>query len=68
MGYDDFEDATVDCMFCGREIFEDAERCPHCDQWQTDADNPRTSQPTWVVVTAIVVLATLLYSFTAPLW
>ena len=53
MSDDDFEDddfavdefvehdATIDCPHCGKEIYEDAERCPHCERYLSDEDAAR---------------------------
>lgn len=46
---------VVPCPSCGREVYEDAERCPHCGDWIT----PRAGGPLpWVwVVAALLALA-----------
>ena len=30
---DDDDDATIPCPYCRRPIHEEAERCPHCEQY-----------------------------------
>lgn len=29
----DADSATIDCPFCGVEIYEESERCPHCENY-----------------------------------
>ena len=55
------ESSTSPCPQCGAQVYEDAEQCPVCGQYITDEDTPRTSQPRWVVWTAIVILIRLTY-------
>lgn len=51
------DDATVECNHCGREIYEDAEQCPYCQSYQTDEEKHSSSQPKWVILTAVFLLA-----------
>jgi uncharacterized paraquat-inducible protein A len=46
----------VDCPNCRRSVYEESERCPHCGHYITEED-PRTSYPLWVVITAVICLA-----------
>jgi len=55
------ESSTDPCPHCGAQVYEDAEQCPLCGQYITDEETPRTSQPRWVVWTAIVILVPLTY-------
>jgi uncharacterized paraquat-inducible protein A len=60
---DEDEDAadgdTIACPHCGAEIYEDAVRCPECEQYLSDEERTTTNQPRWVAVTAILLLALL---------
>jgi hypothetical protein len=47
---EDDEEPTVPCPYCKREIHEDAERCPHCEQYISDEDAPTTAKPWWIIV------------------
>ncbi|MEN0109722.1 MAG: zinc ribbon domain-containing protein [Planctomycetota bacterium] len=38
---DDFQDEVLACPECGAEIDADAEACPACGYWITDADRER---------------------------
>ena len=54
---DDDEDATFPCPHCGEPVYEDAERCPHCEQYLSDEDAPAEAKPWWIVAGVIAVLA-----------
>jgi uncharacterized paraquat-inducible protein A len=57
---DEDDDAdTVDCPGCGRAVSELAERCPRCGTYLSEEDAPRRTLPTWVVITAVVLLAAI---------
>ena len=34
------DEPTIECPYCGREIHEDAQRCPHCERYISDEDAP----------------------------
>jgi hypothetical protein len=54
---DEHEDEpTVTCPYCRREIHEDAQRCPHCEQYISDLDAPTARKPWWIVVGVVVCL------------
>lgn len=59
----EFEDEvdTVACSSCGSEIYEQAERCPHCGLYVLDSEQSPTQRPSWVVWTAIALLIALIY-------
>lgn len=50
------DDATLPCPACGAEIYDDAERCPECGLYLTREDQPRSTAPVWIVVTAVLCL------------
>lgn len=58
---DDEDDDTVPCPFCKRQILEDTPRCPHCEQYLSEADFARGSKPLWVIVTAVVCLVAAIW-------
>jgi hypothetical protein len=41
---------TIPCPWCGREIHEDAPRCPYCERYLSDEDAPPPRKPWWVMV------------------
>jgi hypothetical protein len=56
MPYDDDDDLeTVPCPYCGKEVYEEAERCPHCEQYISREDAP-ARKPLWIVAGALVCL------------
>jgi hypothetical protein len=53
---DDDEESTVPCRYCKRPIYEDAPRCPHCEQYISDEDSPPARKPWWIIVGTVVCL------------
>jgi hypothetical protein len=49
-------DDTVGCPYCGKQIHEESERCPHCENYITDEDAPPSRRPWWVLVCALLAL------------
>lgn len=49
------EAATVECPSCGEEIYEDAQRCPHCGSYVSQEDAP-LRKPLWIVLGTAVCL------------
>jgi lipopolysaccharide biosynthesis regulator YciM len=60
--YDEDSDSepTRDCPSCGFEMLEICVQCPSCGQWLSQEDTPSRGQPRWVIVGALICLATLL--------
>jgi uncharacterized paraquat-inducible protein A len=48
---------TVTCPNCRRDVYEGAEQCPRCGHYFSAEDAPQRSHPTWVIVTAALLLA-----------
>jgi DNA-directed RNA polymerase subunit RPC12/RpoP len=55
-GDDDEDEPTIECPYCGREIHEDAQRCPHCEQYISRENAPPQRKPWWVVAGAMICL------------
>jgi hypothetical protein len=55
--YDEDDEPTVPCPYCGQEMFEDSPRCPACDRYISAEDSAGPRKPLWVVLTAVVCLA-----------
>jgi predicted nucleic acid-binding Zn ribbon protein len=53
---DDNEEPTIVCPNCRRQIHEDSQRCPYCEQYITEEDRERSSQPWWIILGAILAL------------
>ena len=58
---DDGDDDVVECRQCGREISAMAEQCPRCGTHVSKEDAPTSSFPKWVVVTAAVLAALMIW-------
>jgi hypothetical protein len=57
------ESETGHCPECSGPVYEFTNKCPACGYWLTDADRRRmssgASKPTWVLVTAGIILVVL---------
>jgi len=53
-----FEDNgdTMPCPYCGKAIYDDAERCPYCEHYISREDAP-SKQPVWLVIGVVLCLA-----------
>jgi hypothetical protein len=51
------DEATVDCPYCGEEIYEDANWCPFCTNYISREDAPPARRPWWLVAGICVCLA-----------
>lgn len=60
-GDDSADEPTVPCPYCGQEFLEDSPRCPHCERYISDEDSPPSRRPLWVLATALICLASLLW-------
>jgi hypothetical protein len=58
--HDDANDDTEPCPYCGVAVYEDAERCPHCENYLSREDAPPTRRPLWIVVGVVICLAIVL--------
>lgn len=54
--------STGPCPYCGADIYDDAVRCPVCERYLSDEERTTTNQSTWVVITALLLLAAFLWS------
>jgi hypothetical protein len=50
------DEPTVECPYCGGEVHEDCQRCPHCEKYISEEDAPPARKPWWIVVGAIACL------------
>lgn len=46
----DEDEPTVPCPHCRKEIHEDAQRCPYCEQYVTEEDTPTRGKPWWLIL------------------
>jgi predicted nucleic acid-binding Zn ribbon protein len=54
---------TVECPNCGRDVYDQAEQCPKCGAYLSREDS-RHKRPVWLVWTALVLLAMIIYFWT----
>jgi predicted RNA-binding Zn-ribbon protein involved in translation (DUF1610 family) len=53
------ESGTLPCPNCGEDVWEEAERCPHCGEYITPGIGS-DRKPWWVIVAAILALLAVL--------
>jgi len=57
---DDASAETLNCPGCGKLIYEQAERCPHCGHYVTEETAPRRRRVKWFVVAVVICLIIVL--------
>jgi predicted RNA-binding Zn-ribbon protein involved in translation (DUF1610 family) len=58
----DDDPETIECPHCGKDVYEFADQCPKCGHYLTREETPRkTNHRTWVILTAIAILALMAY-------
>jgi len=53
---DEDDDVCIPCPYCGREILEESERCPHCEHYISREDAPPARKPIWILVGVVLCL------------
>ncbi len=51
--HDDAESVTVPCSHCGADIYEDADQCPMCGEFQIRGSRQWEGRPLWWIVLGI---------------
>jgi hypothetical protein len=59
--YHDDDIPTVPCLYCREEILEDAERCPHCENYISAEDAPPEPRSKFLVIVMIFALLIVVY-------
>lgn len=59
--YHDDEPPTVPCPYCRKEVAEDAERCPYCENYLSGEDAPPQPRSRFMVVVMIFALLIVAY-------
>ena len=56
---DDYDSAVeLPCPSCGEDVYEDADRCPHCGDWVPPGRRPAAANvPRWMFVLGAVGVA-----------
>jgi predicted nucleic acid-binding Zn ribbon protein len=55
----DDSEPTVACPFCRQEIYEDAQRCPHCERYISDDDFRK--KRSWLIVIGAAMCLYIVY-------
>ena len=55
------DEPTVACPNCGYEMLEIAHQCLRCGEIPTREFVPRSTQPRWVILTALLLLGIMLF-------
>lgn len=58
---DDDDEPTVLCASCGFEMLEIAYQCPRCGEIPSREFQRTSSQPRWVILTALILIGALLF-------
>jgi hypothetical protein len=59
---DDDDAETVPCPSCGEEVYESAERCPHCGDYITPySSSPLSGRPLWFVVLGLLGIVAVVW-------
>jgi hypothetical protein len=60
--YDDDGPPLIPCPYCKREIAEESERCPHCENYLSREDAPPASKSKlWIALMVFALLAAALW-------
>jgi hypothetical protein len=56
MARPDDED-TIPCPHCGKQIYDESERCPYCETYISEEDDAQpTRKPWWIIICALLCL------------
>ena len=54
--WDDDDSETVPCPRCGEQVYEDAPRCPNCDEYITHSRSVWHGRPLWWIALAMLAI------------
>ena len=49
------EETTIPCPYCRRPIYEDAPRCPYCENYIVEEDAASRRKPWWIIIGTLLV-------------
>jgi hypothetical protein len=52
----DDDSATLPCPRCGRDVYDDAPYCPHCDADLAEAECNSPRKPLWIILGTLACL------------
>ena len=65
--WDDDQTYTVACPNCGHDVYEDAEKCPHCGEYIVATAGPFASKPVWFQKLMFVIAILTLIGLVLPI-
>jgi predicted RNA-binding Zn-ribbon protein involved in translation (DUF1610 family) len=63
----DEDHVTIECPECGESVFDDAERCPHCENYIVTDRGNASPKPLWITLTVLLCIYAMLHSYLWPL-
>ena len=64
---DDASQTSV-CPECGHDVYEDAERCPHCQNYLSSDGYATARKPLWIIITAAICIYAMLHFYISALF
>lgn len=58
----DAESDTVECPSCGRDVYEDAFACPHCDEYITHGASAWNGKPAWWAILGLLGIIAVIFA------
>ena len=52
---DDGEEPTIPCPHCRRQIHEESQRCPYCENYVSEDDKVSARKPWWIIVGSLLI-------------
>jgi hypothetical protein len=52
---------TAPCPHCGRQVYDDAERCPYCENYISEEDTPPSSRKPWWLILGVLACMYAVY-------
>jgi hypothetical protein len=65
---EDDESIVVRCPSCRRDVYEDAERCPHCGDYIVHSTRAWDGRPLWWVIGGLVGIVAVIWLLVRSAW